>query len=310
MRIKDIFAVVLAAGLLGGIICTGVSTAGEPAAAVSAGARTELLWPDGAPGAKGNADKDKPTLTIYLPEKEKANGSAVVIFPGGGYWTTAMDHEGRQIARWLNGLGIAGFIVDYRHRGRGYGYPAPMQDAQRAIRIVRSRAGEFNISPDKIGVIGFSAGGHLASTTGTHFDEKFYEPKDEIDRASARPDFMILIYPLISLSEWYGHEGAKETLLGKRADRKLSEDFSNEKQVTSRTPPTFLVHTTQDTTVQAENSIYFYLACRKARIPAEIHIYARGKHGFGLGKPGTAVSTWPGLCAKWLAGMGMCKRSR
>lgn len=261
-------------------------------------------------GAKGEEEKDKPTLTIYLPAKEKATGAGVVICPGGGYWTTAMDHEGHQVARWLNELGIAGFIVDYRHRGRGYGHPAPIQDAQRAIRIVRSRAKEFNVEANKIGALGFSAGGHLASTMGTHFDEKFYEPTDEIDKASARPDFMILIYPLISLSEWYGHEGAKETLLGKGADKKLPEDFSNEKQVTSRTPPTFLVHTSEDRVVRAENSIYFYLACREAKVPAEMHIYGRGKHGFGLGKPGTEVSSWPGLCGEWLAGMGMCERGK
>jgi acetyl esterase/lipase len=275
-------------------------TAGEP--------KTELLWPNGAPGAKGHTEKDKPTMTIYLPPKDKATGAAVVIFPGGGYWTVAIDHEGHQIARWLNNLGIAGFIVDYRHRGRGYGHPAPIQDAQRAIRIVRSRAADFGIEPNKIGVIGFSAGGHLASTAGTHFDEKFYEPNDAIDGVSARPDFMILVYAVISMSEPTTHGGSREALLGKNVPAGIIEKFSNEKQVTSHTPPVFLVQTDEDKDVPAENSIYFYLALRKAGVPAELHIYRQGEHGLGLGEKDTPFSTWPDLCADWLASLNLCKK--
>ena len=272
---------------------------------IEPGTKTELLWPNGAPGAKGNDANDKPTMTIYLPAKEKATGSAVVIFPGGGYRMVAIDHEGHQVARWLNELGIAAFVVDYRHRGRGYGHPAPIQDAQRAIRTVRSRSAQFGIEPNKIGIIGFSAGGHLASTAGTHFNEKFYEPVDANDGASARPDFMILIYPVISMGS-YSHSGSRSALLGGNTSKDLVDKFSNETQVNSNTPPTFLVHATDDKTVPAENSINFYLACRKARVPAEMHIWQKGEHGFGLGKSGTPVSRWPALCADWMNKMGLC----
>jgi acetyl esterase/lipase len=292
----------ITAGLL---ILTGLSTA--TAYGIEPGTKTELLWPNGAPGAKGNDANDKPTMTIYLPAKEKAAGSAVVIFPGGGYRMVAIDHEGYQVARWLNELGIAAFVVDYRHRGRGYGHPAPIQDAQRAIRTVRSRSAEFGIEPNKIGIIGFSAGGHLASTAGTHFNEKFYEPVDSNDGASARPDFMILIYPVISLGS-FSHSGSRSALLGGNASQELADKFSNEKQVDSNTPPTFLVHATDDKTVPAENSISFYLACKKAHVPAEMHIWQKGEHGFGLGKSGTPVSRWPALCADWMDKMGLCSK--
>jgi acetyl esterase/lipase len=171
--------------------------------AAAAEPKVELLWPDGAPGAKGTAEGDKPSLTICLPAPEKATGTAVVICPGGGYGHLAVDHEGRQIAQWLNSFGVAGFIVQYRHSasGAGYNHPAPLQDAQRAIRTVRSRAKEWGVDPGRIGIIGFSAGGHLASSAATHFNESFGEPKDQIDRASGRPDFAILVYPVISLTD-------------------------------------------------------------------------------------------------------------
>ena len=292
----------ITAGLL---ILAGLSI--TTAYGIEPGTKTELLWPNGAPGAKGNDANDKPTMTIYLPAKEKATGSAVVIFPGGGYRMVAIDHEGRQVARWLNELGIAAFVVDYRHRGRGYGHPAPIQDAQRAIRTVRNRSAEFGIEPNKIGIIGFSAGGHLASTAGTHFNEKFYEPVDSNDGASARPDFMILIYPVISMGP-LSHSGSRSSLLGGNASQELADKFSNEKQVDSNTPPTFLVHATDDKTVPAENSISFYLACKKAHVPAEIHIWQKGEHGFGMGKSGTPVSRWPALCADWMDKMGLCSK--
>jgi acetyl esterase/lipase len=292
----------ITAGLL---ILAGLSI--TTAYGIEPGTKTELLWPNGAPGAKGNDANDKPTMTIYLPAKEKATGSAVVIFPGGGYRMVAIDHEGHQVARWLNELGIAAFVVDYRHRGRGYGHPAPIQDAQRAIRIVRSRSAEFGIEPNKIGIIGFSAGGHLASTAGTHFNEKFYELVDSNDGASARPDFMILIYPVISLGS-FSHSGSRSALLGGNTSQELVDKFSNEKQVDSNTPPTFLVHATDDKTVPAENSISFYLACKKAHVPAEMHIWQKGEHGFGLGKSGTSVSRWPALCADWMDKMGLCSK--
>jgi acetyl esterase/lipase len=269
--------------------------------------QVELLWPNGAPGAKGTADGDKPSLTIYLPEKEKATGAAVVIFPGGGYGYLAMDHEGHQIAQWLNSIGVAGFIVKYRHRnsGAGYGHPAPIQDAQRAIRMVRSRAKEWGVDPGRIGIIGFSAGGHLASTAGTHFNTRYSEPVDEIDRSSARPDFMILMYPVISFTEWYTHKGSMVNLLGKNPDKDLMESLSNEKQVTSETPPTFLVHADDDDVVPSENSIAFYLALRRAKVPAEMHIYEKGGHGFGPGVSKGACSSWMVRCADWMKGRGL-----
>ncbi|MCJ7776954.1 MAG: alpha/beta hydrolase [Sedimentisphaerales bacterium] len=269
--------------------------------------KEELLWPDGTPGAKGDQEGDKPTLTIYLPPKEKVTGAAVVICPGGGYGSLAMDHEGRQIAQWLNSLGVTGFILKYRHRnsGAGYGHPAPLQDAQRAIRMVRSHAQEWGIDSNRVGIIGFSAGGHLASTTGTHFDNGNADANDTVEKVSCRPDFMILIYPVISFTEWYVHAGSRQNLLGGKPDKNILESLSNEKQVTPETPPTFLVHANDDVTVPPENSIYFYLALRKAKVPAEMHIYQRGDHGFGLGKKDSAASGWPDCCASWMKERGL-----
>ena len=267
----------------------------------------KLLWPDGAPGAKGAADGDKPSLTIYLPAKDKANGAAVVIFPGGGYGHLAMDHEGHQIAQWLNSFGVAGFIVKYRHSrgGAGYGHPAPLQDAQRAIRTVRSGAKKWNVDPDRIGIIGFSAGGHLASSAGTHFQNRYSKVTDEIDRASCRPDFMILMYPVVSFTESFTHKGSRRNLLGSDPDDDLVENLSNEKQVTSETPPTFLVHANDDKPVPPENSIAFYLALKKANVPAEMHIYEKGGHGFGPGLGKGAVSSWKLRCSDWMRGRGL-----
>ena len=267
----------------------------------------KLLWPDGAPGAKGTEDGDKPSITIYLPAKDKANGAAVVIFPGGGYGHLAMDHEGHQIAEWLNSFGVAGFIVKYRHSrsGAGYGHPAPLQDAQRAVRTVRSGTKKWNIDPDRIGIMGFSAGGHLASSAGTHFKQRYSEVKDEIDRASCRPDFMILMYPVVSFTESFTHKGSRRNLLGENPDAELVENLSNEKQVTPETPPTFLVHADDDKAVPPENSIYFYLALRKADVPAEMHIYEKGGHGFGPGADKGAVSSWMLRCSDWMRGRGL-----
>jgi acetyl esterase/lipase len=277
-----------------------------PVTPASAGAaKVELLWPGGAPGAKGDADGDKPSLTIYLPPEDKATGTAVVICPGGGYGHLATDHEGHQVAQWLNSFGVAGFILKYRHHGSGYGHPAPLQDAQRAIRTVRSRAKEWSIRPDRIGIMGFSAGGHLASTAGTHFDKGKPDAADPIDRASCRPDFMVLVYPVISFTEPFSHLGSRKNLLGENPDPKLIERLSNEKQVTAETPPTFLVHTDEDPVVPAENSVAFYLALRRAKVPAEMHIYAKGPHGFGLGKKGEPMATWPERCVDWIRGLGL-----
>lgn len=267
--------------------------------------KIELLWPEGAPGAKGNEDGDKPSLTICLPEKETATGTAVVICPGGGYGHLSMDREGQQIADWLNSIGVAGFILKYRHQGVGYDHPAPLQDAQRAVRIVRSRAKEWNIDPQRIGIMGFSAGGHLASSAGTHFQNDYYDAKDTIDKASCRPDFMILLYPVVTLDDSYTHAGSKRNLLGRNPDQKLVENLSNEKQVTPETPPTFLVHSNEDRAVPAENSINFYLALRKAGVPAEMHIYLKGSHGSAIEKRFGIISTWPERCAEWMKVRGL-----
>jgi acetyl esterase/lipase len=267
----------------------------------------ELLWPAGAPGAKGDATGDKPSLTLYLPEKDKATGVGIVICPGGGYGGLALDHEGEQVGKWLNSIGVAGFVLQYRHHGSGagYGHPAPIQDAQRAIRMVRSRAKEWGVDPNRVGILGFSAGGHLASTAATHFNETFYEAKDEIDKAGCRPDFAVLIYPVITMRAPYTHQGSVQNLLGSNPSQEMLDKFSNELQVTPQTPPTFLLSTWQDTAVPPENSIQFYLALRKAKVPAELHIFEKGSHGLGLGRDGLAMSNWPNLCVEWFRARGL-----
>ena len=266
---------------------------------------TELLWPDGAPGALGEEEKDKPKLIIYLPDKDKANGAAVVVCPGGGYGGLAMGHEGHDIGKWLNSFGVAAFICDYRHRGKGYGHPAPINDAQRAIRTVRARADQWNVDPARVGILGFSAGGHLASTAATHFDAGDADAKDPIEKQSCRPDFAVLCYAVIAFNEKHTHYGSQRNLLGNDPDPELVKSLSNEKQVTKETPPTFLWHTTADRAVPPENSIYFYLALRKVGVPAELHIYEHGRHGLGLARDIPAVSAWPQRCQDWLKGRGL-----
>ncbi len=260
------------------------------------------LWPDGAPLAKGTADEDRPTLAIYLPEKPI--GTAVVICPGGGYRNLAIDHEGDQIARWYNSLGIAAFVLKYR-LGPKYNHPVELSDVQRAIRIVREGAWRYGVRPDRIGVMGFSAGGHLASTAATHFDAGDASAKDPIDRVSSRPDYAVLCYPVISLTSEYTHQGSKTNLLGENPDPALAESLSNDKQITPETPPTFLWHTNEDTSVPAENSVLFYLGLRKAGVPAELHIFERGRHGMGLAWTDRVLSAWPDLLANWLYSRGL-----
>lgn len=272
--------------------------------------KTELLWPEGAPGAKGEADNDKPKLIIWQAEKEQANGCAVVVCPGGGYGGLAMDHEGKQIGQWLNSLGVTAFICDYRHRGKGYGHPSPLDDAQRAIRTARSRAKEFGIDPNKIGILGFSAGGHLASTAATHFDAGQPDAKDEIGKVSSRPDFAILCYPVIMFDSEYTHRGSQHNLLGKDAPKELVDSLSNEKMVTSDTPPTFLWHTSEDTAVPPENSVQFYLALKKHKVPAELHVYEKGPHGIGLGGKFPGADQWPKQCELWLVNRGLIKSGK
>ncbi len=258
-----------------------------------------FLWPEGAPGAVGTEDADLPSLTLYSLPGGQAARSAVVVCPGGGYAALAMDHEGRQIAEWLNSLGIAAYILKYRLAPR-YHHPAMIEDAQRALRYVRAHAPEWGIAPDRIGIWGFSAGGHLASTAATHLDAGNPSAADPIDRVSSRPDFAILAYPVITCSEWFRHQGSCKNLLGDNPDPKLADYLSNEKQVTAQTPPTFLFHTNDDEGVPAENSVAFYMALRKAGVPAELHIYQHGRHGVGLAQKDPILSSWPQRLADWL----------
>jgi acetyl esterase/lipase len=264
------------------------------------------LWPGGAPGALGSADTDKPTLTFYRASR-RGNGTAVVIAPGGGYTNLAMDHEGRQVAAFFNSMGVTAFVLKYR-LGPRYHHPIELGDAQRAIRMVRAGAQRFGVIPDRIGMMGFSAGGHLASTAATHFDSGKPDATDDIDRASSRPDFLILGYPVISTDPAIAHAGSVRSLLGENPDPKLLEDMSNDLRVTAQTPPTFIFQTNADTTVPAENAVRFYLSLRKAKVPAEMHIFENGGHGVGLSLEDPALSLWPTLLTNWLRGRGLLTR--
>jgi acetyl esterase/lipase len=254
------------------------------------------LWETSAPGALGSAPEDIPTLTPFIP-KERANGAAIIVCPGGGY-TRLADHEGRPVAEWLNTLGITAFVLRYR-LGPKYHHPAPLLDAARAVRLVRSRAAEWKLDPKRIGVLGFSAGGHVASTIGTHFDAGQANSTDAIERVSSRPDLLVLIYPVITMGE-FTHAGSKKQLLGDNPTPDMIRLLSNEAQVTKETPPTFLVHTANDAGVPVENSLNFAEALRKAGVAFEMHIYERGRHGFGMGGSDPILSTWPARCADWL----------
>jgi len=262
------------------------------------------LWTGDAPGAMGQQDEDIPTLDLYLVPPERAVGTAVVVCPGGGYRNLAIDHEGEQIARWWNSLGVSAFVLRYR-LGPKYHHPVELGDAQRALRWVRSRAEQYGVQPDRIGIMGFSAGGHLASSAATLFDKGQAAAADPIDRLSSRPDFAVLGYPVISMTTEYVHQGSKNNLLGESPDPALAEHLSTELQVTSETPPTFLFHTNEDTVVPAENSVLFYLALRRAKIPAELHIYERGPHGVGLAWSDAVLSSWSARLADWMRIRGL-----
>jgi len=265
-----------------------------------------LLWPEGAPRAMGGEPQDKPKLTLYRAHAEKSNGTAAVVCPGGGYRQLASDHEGKQVAEWLNTLGVSAFVLQYRV-GPRYRHPAPLLDAQRALRFVRARGHELGVDTSAVGIVGFSAGGHLASTTGTHFDDGNPEASDPVERMSSRPDFMVLAYPVISLVAPHTHKGSLQSLLGSEPDEKTARELSSELQVTSRTPPCFLFHTSDDPAVPAENSIAFYEALQRAHVPAELHVFSKGPHGVGLAPRDPVLSQWPNLCAAWLRAMGFLK---
>jgi acetyl esterase/lipase len=247
------------------------------------------LWPDGAPSALGKTDKDIPTLKAYLPESG-ATGAAIVICPGGGYAGLA-NHEGDHYARFLNQLGIAGFVLKYRLGSAGYRHPVMLQDAARAVRTVRSRAVEWKLDPQKIGIMGSSAGGHLASTLLTHFDAGKPDSQDIVERQSSRPDIGILCYAVISMGQ-FTHQGSRNNLLGKDPSPELIRELSNELQVTKDTPPCFVWHTVEDKAVPVENSLQFAESLRKAGVPFDLHLYQKGAHGLGLGSSNYDPAKW------------------
>jgi acetyl esterase/lipase len=272
------------------------------------------LYKDAIPNSKPTKDEEtteypngitiiskisRPTLTIFLPDKQIANGTAVVICPGGGYWVTASSHEGTDVAKEFAKMGVAAFVLKYRipndatmiNREIG-----PLQDAQQAIKLVRDNAKEWNVNPGRIGIMGFSAGGHLASTAGTHYND-IVIPNAE--KTSLRPDFMILIYPVISFDDSIGHIGSRDQLIGKTPTAEKIKQYSNELQVTSQTPPTFLVHASDDDAVNPQNSIRFYEALVQHKVPAELHIYQSGGHGFGM-KQKSKNELWMERCKNWM----------
>jgi acetyl esterase/lipase len=301
MRGRFLFvAAALAALAVGGRGRAADQKAG-PAAAADA-PQVIVLWPDGAPGAAGTEAGDKPSLTVYPAPADKATGAAMVVCPGGGYRNLAA-HEDKPIAEWLNTLGVTAFVLHYRLLPH-YHYPAPLQDAGRAVRTVRSRASEWHVDPQRIGMIGFSAGGHLTAMLGTHFDDGDSKATDPIERVSSRPDLMVLIYPAISFTADFMKKDAGKTLLGGDPKPEDVDQISAEKHVTARTPPAFLVHTSVDS---CQHSLLFGLALKKAGVPFELHLYEQGKHGYGLAARDPVLKTWTEHAATWLGSHGFLK---
>ncbi len=261
------------------------------------------LWTGDAPGAHGAEAADIPSITPFLAPPDRATGAAIVICPGGGYGALALKHEGTDIAAWLNGAGIAAFILQYRH-APGYAHPVPLTDVRRAVQTVRSRADEWAIDPGRIGMIGFSAGGHLTATAATQFIDGDESSTDPIGRVSSRPDFVVLMYPVITMELPHTHAGSRKNLLGESPDPELVKQMSAETNVTVNTPPAFIVHTTEDKAVPAQNALLFYEACLNAGVPVEMHIFEKGAHGLGLAPGNPAVSAWPAQCLIWLRGRG------
>jgi acetyl esterase/lipase len=268
------------------------------------------LWPDGAPGALGKEEKDIPTLTPYFPNPAQATGAAMVICPGGAYVRVTV-HEGEHYARFLAENGIAGMVLKYRLGSNGYRHPAMLQDAARAVRLVRARAPEWKLDLKRIGIMGSSAGGHLAATLLTHFDAGNPEATDPIERQSSRPDLGVLCYAVISMGQ-YTHELSRNMLLGKSPSPELVRELSNELQVTKDTPPCFLWHTFEDAAVPVENTLQFAAALRKAGVPFDLHIYQKGRHGLGLGTSDWAPEKrlpWTQDCIYWLKAQGFAAAS-
>jgi acetyl esterase/lipase len=260
------------------------------------------LWTNGAPGAKGSQPEDVPSLQHYPAPTDKASGATIIVCPGGGYGRLA-SHEGHDVAIWLNSIGVTAFVLKYR-LGPRYQHPAMIWDVQRAIRMVRAKASEWKVDPQRIGIMGFSAGGHLASTAATHFDDGNAQASDPIDKVSSRPDIAILGYPVITMTTPFTHSGSRKNLLGENPDWQLVDLLSNEKQVTAKTPPTFLFHTVDDGGVPVENSTLFADALRKNKVIYEMHLFEHGKHGVGLAKDDPTLSIWATLLENWLRGRG------
>jgi acetyl esterase/lipase len=263
------------------------------------------LWDGPAPQSRGTTPNDIPTLTVFLPEKAGQAASAIVICPGGGYEELASDYEGANEARWFQEHGVGAFVLKYRLPSHGYRHPVPLLDAQRAIRLVRSHAADWKINPAKVGIMGFSAGGHLASTVDTHFDAGIPQAADPVDKQSCRPDFAVLVYPVISMKDGITHQGSKINLLGPKPDPALVENLSNETQVTPQTPPTLLVHALDDHTVPIENSRLMLAALQKAGVPSALQEYPHGGHGFGFGpNQKNAPPGWLDKAYGWLKAQG------
>ena len=261
------------------------------------------LWPDEAPLGDGKSEKVEVPITVHLPEPGLATGAAIVICPGGGYGGRVVEGEGHGIARWLNSNGIIGVVLEYRLPNGNY--HRPMLDAQRAMRVVRSHAAEWKLNPQRIGIMGFSAGGHLASTVGTHFDAGNEKSTDPVERLSCRPDFMVLVYPVITMGE-KTHGGSRNNLLGPTPSAKLMEFLSNEKQVTATTPPTFLTHARTDAAVPVAHSQMFYAALKVHDVPAELQEFPKGNHGYN-GYKGEEWDAWQKRSLEWLGERGLLK---
>jgi len=269
--------------------------------------QTFPLWEHGAPGALGSGDQDTPTVTVYPALDGTRTGTAILIAPGGSYRMLALNHEGRQFANFFNGMNVTAFVLKYR-LGPRYHHPIELGDVQRAIRWVRAHSEQYGFGPDRVGLLGFSAGGHLASTAATHFDLGKSNATDPIDRLSCRPDFLILAYPVITMLPPDAHEESVSNLLGKNASTELRKQLSNQLNVTPQTPPTFLLSTSEDTVVAPENTVEFYLALRKAGVPAEMHVFEKGPHGVGLDLEDPVLGTWPMLLTNWLRERGLLSK--
>ncbi|TCN25095.1 alpha/beta hydrolase [Mesobacillus foraminis] len=311
------------------VLCTCLFSTGASAVKDSKSSFADkeiLLWDGAAPGSENveltqqiiERSKDpkvldraivgisKPSIIPFFPAKGKANGTAVLIMPGGGYERVVFDKEGYDIAQWLNSKGVTAFVLKYRLPAEGHdqGHLAPLQDAQRAMRLIRENASEWGINADSLGVLGLSAGGHLASTLGTKYDEEVYKATSKTDQQSARPDFMILNYPVISMDEEITHAGSRKNLLGAQPSDEMAKLFSSELNVDQDTPPAFIVHANDDTGVPSKNSVLFYQALNEANVEAEMHIFRKGGHGFGIRLAEGPISLWTELAEEWMEASG------